>query len=557
MAKDELEETFVALEAYAAPGGQRVKLLTSNCIRYLCTMERRDVARFATLMLKLSGWKPLPDLKRLMRDAKSKNADLVAKEKNEADTAARLEAARDSGRPLIASGMPVKIAKDFIAQRHPHLVYLEDEFLDYAGTCYRGRKPGEVRSLLQKFCDTGVDEATGEDYVPNRKELDDVMDGVRNFVYRDKTAYKPPSWLETDGTEPSPKLTLALRNGLLDMKERILMKHSWTFFTTNGLEYNYNPEAECPTWLDFLERNWPGDTETHEAVQEIFGYILTGDTSLQKMFAFLGPPRSGKGTLNRVLQALVGIANHIEKSLTDLRQPFGLAEVVGKSLLTVSDLRLEKGVPTGRVIEIILNLVGEDTVGINRKFKDMMTARLHARLVFFGNMDLHLPDISGALAARLIPIIMTKSWLGQEDPALTDKLLRELPGILNWALGGVDRLYERGHFKLTKAGAEHVHSVMVKASPVLSFLRQCTEDGDGIAVGSLFAAFEGWYREQGFKPWHSQEKFMDEVMGINRLVEAKRRDIGEGKRALCFTALALKPEYIGRTWESDEDDDGL
>ena len=38
-----------------------------------------------------------------------------------------------------------------------------------------------------------------------------------------------------------------------------------------------------------------------------FGYCLTGDTAQQKIFMIVGPRRSGKGTIARILRALVGI----------------------------------------------------------------------------------------------------------------------------------------------------------------------------------------------------------------------------------------------------------
>jgi putative DNA primase/helicase len=342
------------------------------------------------------------------------------------------------------------------------------------------------------------------------------------------------------------------------MRARDLMPPSWTLFTRNGLEYDYNPEAECPMWLDFLEGIWPWARDNGEmqmAVQEVFGYLLTGDTSFQVLFSFIGPRGSGKGTMNRVLQGLVGEANHVEKSLSDLRSDFALADVVGKSLLTVSDVRLDKGAPTGRLIERILNMTGEDKVGINGKFKDMFTAKINARLVFFGNMDLALPDKAGAIARRLIPFVMTKSFYGSEDRLLTDKLLTELPGILNWALEGLDRLYERGHFKLTKAGEKHLHRVMLKASPVMAFMAECCEDGeavDMVPVAKLFKDFTSWQVELGVKPWTTPELFAEEVSTVNRLVETERVD-----KVLCFTRLRMKPEYLGRKWESDESDDDV
>ena len=50
----------------------------------------------------------------------------------------------------------------------------------------------------------------------------------------------------------------------------------------------------------------------------------------------------------------------------------------------------------------------------------------------------------------MVPLIVLKtgrSWAGKEDMTLTQKLVAELPGILQWAIGGWRRLHQRGHFR--------------------------------------------------------------------------------------------------------------
>ena len=54
---------------------------------------------------------------------------------------------------------------------------------------------------------------------------------------------------------------------------------------------------------------------------QIFGLCLTGDTSHQKAFLIVGPKRSGKGTIARVLNRLVGAANTVTPTLAGPRIP--------------------------------------------------------------------------------------------------------------------------------------------------------------------------------------------------------------------------------------------
>ena len=80
-----------------------------------------------------------------------------------------------------------------------------------------------------------------------------------------------------------------------------------------------------------------------------------------------------------------------------------------------------------------------------------------------------LTDSSGALPGRMILLRLTQSWYGNEDTALTDRLLAELPGILLWAIAGWQRLRDRGHFVQPDAGKELIGELADLASPVGAF----------------------------------------------------------------------------------------
>ena len=60
----------------------------------------------------------------------------------------------------------------------------------------------------------------------------------------------------------------------------------------------------------------------------------------------------------------------------------------------------------------------------------------------------------------------TQSFFGREDPGLMDKLLRELPGILLWAVQGWQRLRERGRFVQPASGRQFVSDLEDLGSPI-------------------------------------------------------------------------------------------
>ena len=83
-----------------------------------------------------------------------------------------------------------------------------------------------------------------------------------------------------------------------------------------------------------------GDLEQIAALQEVIGYLLTGDTSQQKIFVVLGPKRSGKGTVGRVIRRLLGDKNIAAPTLTSMTTQFGMEPLVGKLIAVISDVRI-------------------------------------------------------------------------------------------------------------------------------------------------------------------------------------------------------------------------
>lgn len=154
--------------------------------------------------------------------------------------------------------------------------------------------------------------------------------------------------------------------------------------------------------------------------------MLSGRTDQQKILLAVGPTRSGKGTLARVLADLVGRSNMAGPTLAGLATNFGLSTLVGKPLAVISDARLS-GRDNSQVVERLLTISGEDTIDIDRKYRQPWTGKLSTRLMVLSNELPNFGDSSGVIARRFIVLTMTTSWLGKEDTALTGKLAAEMP----------------------------------------------------------------------------------------------------------------------------------
>src|SRR5262249_48912864 len=79
------------------------------------------------------------------------------------------------------------------------------------------------------------------------------------------------------------------------------------FFCTYALDFDFNLDADPPAeWFKFLGSLWPDDPESITTLQEWFGYCLLPDTSQHKILMMIGPKRSGRGTIARVMRELIG-----------------------------------------------------------------------------------------------------------------------------------------------------------------------------------------------------------------------------------------------------------
>jgi putative DNA primase/helicase len=116
-----------------------------------------------------------------------------------------------------------------------------------------------------------------------------------------------------------------------------------------------------------------------------------------------------------------------------------------------------------------------------------------------------LPDQSGSLANRLVALRMSQSFGGRGNPSLEDRLVRELPRILRWAIEGFVRLQQRGAFALTEDGKRIREDVRQRANPLARFLTERCELVSDATVGRqvLFAAYLEWARAEAARGrWH-------------------------------------------------------
>lgn len=421
-------------------------------------------------------------------------------------------------------------------------------WMSWTGTCWREMDDAQVRKAMYERLEHAVyrtptkdGETEERDWAPTKPKISNLLDALGSITLL-PTDTDAPSWVERDTADEDDGPIVACTNGLLRIRDRALRPHTPDFFNLVSVPFAYDPNATAPTWESFLAQIWPDDPETIHALQEWFGYVLSGRTDQQKILLMKGPSRSGKGTIARVMKELVGKENLAGPTLAGLGSNFGLSTLVGKPLAVISDARLS-GKDGGQVVERLLTISGEDTIDIDRKYRQPWTGKLPTRLMVLTNELPHFGDSSGVIARRFIVLNMTVSWLGKEDPTLTDRLTAEMPGIINWALEGLARLGRTGRITEPAASRETVISMQDIASPTSAFVRERCTTGPAcsIPVDVLWTIWRQWAEDNGVKAIGTKQLFGRNLLSVvPQLNRARPRD-EYGRQIPTYTGITLNP----------------
>lgn len=416
-----------------------------------------------------------------------------------------------TGRVVLSPKRTIPTAEAYVREFHSHpdgrtIHYYAGQLLDWRDNRYVQVEDYEVKKRLQNWLhgalryvrNRGKEQLELIDFESNPNTVNAALESLRGHVHLPDTAASP-SWIGRPPNDVDVKDVLPCRSTLLHLPTMERLSPTPSFFTLNALDIDPDTSAPVPkNWFQFLHQLFDGDCESHDLLQEWFGYCLTADTSLQKILLMVGPKRSGKGTIARVLRRLVGEGNVSGPTTSSLAGPFGLQPLIGKSLAIVSDARFHgDNIPT--VVERLLCISGEDALTIDRKHMPSLTTKLNTRFMFMTNEIPRLTDSSGALAGRFMILRFNHSFYGKEDSSLTDRLLAELPGILNWAIEGRQRLGERGHFVMPSSVEDVVQDIEDLSSPVAAFVRDQCQVGPGyrVSVSSIYDAWGRWCDEEG------------------------------------------------------------
>lgn len=427
----------------------------------------------------------------------------------------------ETGRLVLSAKRTLPTAIAYVREFNLHpegntIVNHAGVLMHWRGNRYVEVEDQAVKQRLQVWLHNSLryvkDRKTGDlmlvDFESNSGTIKGALESIQAYAHMPVTI-SSPSWLRPQPGDPPPREIVPCRSSLLHLPTMASLPPTPRLFNVNALEFDHNPKAPMPkNWHKFLHQLFDGDLAALSLLQEWFGYCLTGDTSQQKMLLIIGPKRSGKGTIARVLTQLIGLGNVAGPTISSLAGPFGLQPLLGKSLAIVSDARFH-GENVTTVVERLLCISGEDSITVDRKHLTSVTVKLPTRFMFLTNEFPRFTDASGALAGRFVILKLENSFYGREDHGLTERLSAELPGILNWAIEGWRQLHERECFLMPSSSEEVVQAIDELSSPVSAFVRDWCVVGHGYRtnVDTLYDAWKQWCESEGRQMVSTKQSF--------------------------------------------------
>ncbi len=346
---------------------------------------------------------------------------------------------------------------------------------------------------------------------------DDARKALHKWWQRSQAAARIDAMVHLSRTEPGIPVRvdemdadpwlLNTASGALDLRAGTLTDLDRRAMVTKLAPVTVESESACPTWEWFVDWAMKGDEELVAFVQRAVGYSLTGTVGEQCLFFLHGGGANGKSTFLSVLQQLMG--DYAASAEPDLllatqgdRHPAGVADLLGRRLVVVQET--DEG---RRLAEATVKLLtGGDTIKARRMRENFFEFRPTHKLWMAAN---HRPSVRGTDHAiwrriRMIPFTASVSP-DEQDPTLLDRLIEELPGILQWALTGC-RQWRTGGLKPPAAVLAATQDYRTEQDHVGRFLEECCTLAEGLTITArdLRTAYEAWCTEAGERPWSAK-----------------------------------------------------
>ena len=298
----------------------------------------------------------------------------------------------------------------------------------------------------------------------------------------------------TEDINRYPVEWINFKNGFYDPRSKRMIPHDPKYKATNQIPHVYGPEGQLKgtavrEWLEFIS-NDPDDTEM---LCQFSGLCLTRDTRQQKFLIINGEGGSGKSTVIRMIEKMIGAENISNISLNQLTQRFQAFGLMGKLLNSCADLEIDALSDTSTLKKAL----GEDVFSAEAKGKDPVSVRNYAKLLFSTNqLPIVKSEQTNGFYRRLLILTMNRVP-AKKDPAFFDRLSAEIDDFIRLSVQALERLYQNGQITESPGSIEAVKRLRCDSDTVEAFLNEkiVKDPGGRIKKLNLYLEYESYCQD--------------------------------------------------------------
>ena len=335
-------------------------------------------------------------------------------------------------------------------------------------------------------------------------------------------------------------MLLGLANGVLDLRTGQLRAPSPDLLVSKRCNVAFDPTACCAGFELFMAEVQP-DLVTRQFLQRLAGNWLTGDTSMQAFACLFGTGANGKSVFIELLAWLLG--DYSKKIATEMlmqhkRNPQGpspdIVSLKGVRLAYASETEEGQRFAAARIKE----LTGGDTLSGRVPYgkADVCFYPTH-KLVIVGNHKPDISDMSHGMWRRIMLVGFEQTIPeASRDPALLDKLKSEGPGILNWALAGLQAWRHSG--RQTPKSVQDATATYREDQDILGeWLSERCDTGATLTADKkkVYLDYQHWAKASGHEPM-SQTR-------LTRRLNDRGLKIQRDKRTVAGLALKFSHPF--------------
>lgn len=314
---------------------------------------------------------------------------------------------------------------------------------------------------------------------------------------------------------------MCLENGVLNLRSGTVAPHKPEDMISllAGTSFDMDNPQACPLWEKFLDDVMCGDASMVRFLQRAIGYSMFATAKEQVAFFLTGDEEhkkqngsNGKSLFLSVLQAVMGeYATTVTRTLIVEKNHEGVsndvAKLKGKRIAFGSEFKRKDVIAA----EQFKRLTGDENVEARFLHKEFFEFLNLATLWFATN---YLPLVSdqddGVWRRMVIVPFKAKFWPKETCPAggkvkdntLKERLMKELPGIMQWCVEGAMAYAAEGRLEIPMQLLAQKEAKQVEFDPLRDFMEACVDLNEEATTPAAYLrkAYENFCALNGMEP---------------------------------------------------------